>query len=240
MATISCRIEEGIYLILFIDHHTESQLVMKTITKFLFAIAMLGGVFAYADTPDAESVTRVQSLISRIADDLDSDQFDNALKDELSGIVASYGVEGLGAVAVEEPILFEVMLLSPDFGLEVVVDALFPQAQTADELQSRLNQLSIAQVAVGADARSTEALELIAAGIARSSVSLEASELEAALDLAMVAALEVKNDEVKAASYYGNRLDGLLRLRARLVRIFGEFSFIVELIDRVISRVQNN
>lgn len=213
---------------------------MKKLTTTLLSVLSLFAVSAFAEMPPQTSIEKVQAIITQMAEDPESDQLDEALKEELSIIVESYGVEGLAAVSLQEPVLMESFMISPELGYGGLSKSLLSQAKSVDELKDMLAALAASQVAIGQNPSSKATFAFIENAVALSSLDVSPEDLEKMVDVASIEAMETSDDEVAAASRYDRqRLRNLKRLRRRLVRIFGEMSFVVELIDHVISRVQS-
>ncbi|MCH6256897.1 hypothetical protein MLD52_10085 [Puniceicoccaceae bacterium K14] len=206
--------------------------------KNLLSIIFLGFLTCgvAASVPSDSRVAEIKAIISKMAENLEGNEFDEEFSREMSTLISDYGVEGLAWLGYNEPVFLQAMILSPAMGLENISKSLVREASSEDQVESMLVSLMVAQVAVGMDPASYDAMNIYRTAVAGSDLYVDETRLQSIIDASLVIANEMDETGVIAAN--PALVAQLEALRDRIIALFGANHFLVDFINGIISRVE--
>ena len=211
---------------------------LKSLTSLAF-IALLLPALAFASRPSEDTVQSVQDRIQALKENPESEKDLDELVSYIETVPQEHGVDGVAWLAYQEPVLLEAFISPQSFGLENISISLLSHATDQEELTEMIYALVLAQLYMEQDPESRQHMEFYKEGVRRSAVSLSDTEIEQLVVQAVVASIEKGTAEVQAAhANHARAIRVLERIKAKLIAK-GK-TFLIPIIDRIISRLRNH
>ena len=218
---------------MFNETASKKYIVKKTEISIICVLIFMGASL-FGEIIPVQEVQKIRDIIGLVESDLDSTKYDEDLKIGLSYIVTNYGIEGIAAVSLEEPVFMEALMISPSFGYEKLAKSLLRQARDEAHLEQMLVAMTFAKLAIGQDLVGSNSMEAIKDAVSSSPVPIGDKELERIMAVASITALEYTSKN--SAEISGTRPSGTFRIR--LAELSGDAFFLIGFNDSIIGQVE--